>query len=84
MTSYHTTVLDREGLLRLFQRVAGRRLIGAVDGFDCVELVFEDPDSAGQNLVTIYTDQHERGQVLLGFVSQELIDAGYGQEEPPA
>ena len=36
------SVLDTAGLLELFRRVAGRELVGVVDGFGCVELVFEE------------------------------------------
>jgi hypothetical protein len=82
--SYHTTVLDREGLVRLFQQVRGRRLVGVVDGCDCIELVFEDPDDVGQNLVTIETDGRYRGNVLLGFVCRQLIEAGYCSDEGAA
>jgi hypothetical protein len=49
----HTTVHDREGLLRLFRELVGRKLIGTVDGHECVELVFDDPAGQGGNLVTI-------------------------------
>ncbi len=81
MTSSHTTVLDREGLIRLFRRVSGRRLVGVVDGFDCVELVFEDPDGIGENLVSVFTDGRRLGNVCLGFVARDPIEAGYGAAE---
>jgi hypothetical protein len=81
MTNYHTTVLDHRGLLRLFRQVAGRRLIGPVDGVGCVELVFEDPDDQGGNLVSIFTDGRDRGTVTLGFVDRLLIEDGYGAPE---
>jgi hypothetical protein len=71
------TVRDTAGLLALFRRVAGRRLVGAVDGFGCVELVFDDPDGQGGNLVTVFTEGGRAGIVALGFVAPELIDAGY-------
>ena len=80
MTDYHTTVLDRPGLLRLFRHLAGRRLVGAVDGIDCVELVFE-PDEHDGNLVTIFTEGRERGWVAFGFVARELVEAGYGSDK---
>lgn len=72
-----THVLDTEGLVRLFQHLAGCTLLGAVDGGGCVELVFTDP--ARGNLVTIFTADAHRGVVAHGFVSQEQLDAGYGQ-----
>jgi hypothetical protein len=80
----HATVLDRAGLLALFGRLRDRRLVGVVDDCDCVELVFEDPDDVGGNLVTIYTESRYRGHAFLGFVARELIEAGYGAEEGPA
>ena len=49
---------------------------------NCVELVFEDPDDRGGNLVSIFTDRDpHRGQVYLGFVSRELIEDGYGTQD---
>ena len=58
--------LDTEGLLELFSRVAGRRLVGVVDGMGVVELVFEGD---GGNLVSICTDHgRHTGLVMLGFV----------------
>jgi hypothetical protein len=69
-------VFDRPGLLWLFRYLAGRRLIGAVDGFECVELVFEyDEDHAG-NLVSIFTDGPRRGLVAFG--------GGYADGQLPA
>jgi hypothetical protein len=65
----HTTVLDTDGLIRLFTELAGRTFLGPVDGFGCVELVFDDLDEKGGNLVTIFTEGHERGRVAFGFVS---------------
>jgi hypothetical protein len=73
------TVFDRAGLLRLFWRLSGRTLVGAVDGGDCVELVF-DPNETG-NLVTIFTDGRRRGLVAFGGVCREMVDQGYGR--PP-
>jgi hypothetical protein len=67
--SLHTTVLAREGLLRLFASLAGRTFLGAVDGMDCVELVFSDPDERGGNLVSIFTDGRDRGRIAHGFVA---------------
>lgn len=78
MTSNRTTVLDLDGLVALFRQVAGRKFIGPVDGYDCLELVFEDPDDRGGNLVSIYTEGRYRGNVFLGFVSRDLIADGYG------
>jgi len=76
--SFHTTVLDHDGLIRLFEQLAGRRFLGPVDGGGCVELVFEsDPDRKG-NLVTIFTEEGRyRGQVAFGFVADALIETGY-------
>jgi hypothetical protein len=67
--SLHTTVLDTDGLVRLFREVAGCTFLGPVDGFGCVELVFDDHDGKGGNLVTIFTEDRERGRVAFGFVS---------------
>jgi hypothetical protein len=80
MTNYHTTVLDHRGLLRLFRQVAGRKFVGPVDGINCVELVFEDADDRGGNLVSIFTEGLYRGQVAFGFVARELIESGYGTQ----
>ena len=79
MSLLHTTVSYRAGLLRLFRSLGGRTLVGAVDGRDCVELVFDDSDDIGGNLVSIFTDGRRRGQVAFGFVCQELIEGGYGK-----
>ena len=60
--------LDTDALLALFSKVAGRRLLGVVDGCGCVELVFED--AGGGNLVTLYTDYGAHtGTVALGGVA---------------
>ena len=75
----HTTVLDHDGLLRLFRTFAGRKFIGPVDGVACVELVFDDPDRTGGNLVSIFTEGSHRGAVAHGFVDQGLIEDGYGR-----
>jgi hypothetical protein len=72
-------VLDCAGLVRLFNQCAGRRFVGAIDcGGDVFELVFEDLEGEGSNLVSVYTEGRHRGLVYLGFVPQELIDGGYG------
>ena len=76
MTQTH--VQDLKGLVELFGHVAGRKFVGPVDGLNCLELVFEDPDDKGDNLVSIFTDGYHRGLVALGFVHRDLIDAGYG------
>jgi hypothetical protein len=73
------TVLDREGLLALFGSLRDRRLVGVVDGGDCVEIVFEHVERQGRNLVTVFTEGRWRGQVAFGAVSQEMIDDGYGR-----
>lgn len=72
-------VLDRRGLVDVFNANAGRRFVGAIDCGDCLELVFEDRGEAGGNLVTIFTAGRRRGLVAQGFVSQEWIDGGYGR-----
>lgn len=84
MTALHTTVLDHDGLVRLFRALAGRRFVGPVDADDCVELVFDDPDHRGGNLVSIFTGEWNRGAVAHGFVDQALIEDGYGREATPA
>ena len=74
----HTTVTDHRGLLRVFASMAGRRFVGVEDGDDCVELVFDNPESTGGNLVTVYTDGVHKGSVLHGFVSQDFIESDHG------
>jgi hypothetical protein len=62
-----THVLDPAGMARLFQTLVGRRLLGAVDCGDCVELVFEE---SSRNLMTIYGDAGRyTGRVVLGAVA---------------
>jgi hypothetical protein len=63
-------VLDAQGLLELFSRVAGRKLLGVVDGIGVVELVFaDDAEDPGKNLVSICCNHgRHTGLVLLGFV----------------
>jgi len=73
-----TTVFDRHGLLQVFASMAGRRFVGVEDGDDCVELVFDNPESTGGNLVTVYTDGVHKGSVLHGFVSQDFIESDHG------
>ncbi len=75
----HTTVLDTTGLLRLFRHLAGRKLIGAVNGIGAVELVFEQRDGQDGNLVTIFTEGERCGWVAFGYVDQLLMDGGYGK-----
>jgi hypothetical protein len=77
----HTTVLNQAGLLHLFRHLAGRRLLGAVDGGDCVELVFEPAEPGDGNLVSIFTQGYWTGHVAFGFVDQSLIEAGYLSSE---
>jgi len=83
----HAAVLDAPGLLNLFSEVAGRRLLGVVDGFGVVELVFEDPDDEGRNLVSICCDDgRDTGRVLLGFVADPVgyvAACGYRAEDEP-
>ena len=56
------SVLDRQVLAALFDSLAGRTLLGAVDCLDCVELVFTlDGDGHGLNLVTLYTEDVRAG-----------------------
>ena len=76
----HTTVLDTDGLVRLFRELAGRTFLGPVDGFGCVELVFDDRDGKGGNLVTIFTEGRERGRVAFGFVSSPAEYVGAVEE----
>jgi hypothetical protein len=64
-------VLDAQGLLELFSRVAGRKLLGVVDGLGVVELVFADDARDSANLVSICCDYgRHTGLVLLGFVDE--------------
>jgi hypothetical protein len=80
VSARHTTVLDREGLLALFGSLRDRRLVGVVDGGDCIELAFEHDESGDRrNLVSIFTEGRRRGLVAFGGVAQELIEAGYGR-----
>jgi hypothetical protein len=62
-------VLDCPGLLALFERVAGRRFLGAVGGGGYVELVFSDPDKRGHNLVSVCVYGRNAGLVFLGHVA---------------
>jgi hypothetical protein len=71
-TPLHTTVLDTDGLIRVFRELSGRTFLGPVDGFGCVELVFDDRDDAGRNLVTFFTEGRQRGRVAFGFVSDPV------------
>jgi hypothetical protein len=59
-------VLDPAGLLELFSKLSGRRLLGVVDGGGFVELVFDDG-----TLVSIGCEDAGRwcGLVLLGSVA---------------
>lgn len=62
-------VLDTEGLVDVFARVEGRRLVGVVDSCGVVELVFDD-DSPGGNLISIFTDRAPHtGLVAFGGVA---------------
>ncbi len=62
-------VLDHDGLLGIFGLLTGRRLLGVVDCRDCLELVFEEAQHAG-NLVSIYTDSgRHTGRIAFGFVT---------------
>ena len=80
----HARIDDHDALLCLFRKLAGRRLVGVVDGGvgEWVELVFDDPDGQGDNLVSIDTSGPHVGWVSLGFVCQAYIDEGYGAPEP--
>jgi hypothetical protein len=73
-----TTVLDCAALVEIFNRNAGRRLVGAIDCGDCLELIFEDRERKRANPVSVYKSGRRRGLVYLRFVSQELIEDGYG------
>jgi hypothetical protein len=67
------TALDREGLAAIFDYLACRILLGAIDCGDCLELVFSlDGDVRGANLVTVYTEGRARGYVSLGGVAEPL------------
>jgi hypothetical protein len=71
-------VLDAQGLIALFREVEGRRLIGVVDAFGVVELVFDDSRPGG-NLVCIYADDgRNTGLVTLGGVAEP---AGYCERQ---
>ena len=74
-----TTITDLPGLVRIFRHLRGRRLVGVVDCFDGIELVFEPGEVAEGNLVTIFTEGRFGGQVAFGFVCREWIDEGYGR-----
>ena len=64
----HATMLDREGLVAIFDYLVGRTLVGVVD--DCLELVFTlDRAGRGANLVTLHTEGRWRGVVSLGGVA---------------
>lgn len=52
---------DRKDLMKGLSPILGKKLVGLVDGVDCVEMVFSDPD---ENLVSIFSD----GQIAVGFV----------------
>jgi hypothetical protein len=77
-----TTVHNKTGLYEMFQKIEGRKFMGAVDGGDCIELVFEEKkglDGEGlkgdQNMITLFQD----GRVALGFVSDcypDLVNKG--------
>lgn len=62
---------------RLLKPVAGRRVVGVVDGSGHVELVFEGVDT---NLLSIGTDMEapDFGSVRLGYIAPELVASGYG------
>jgi hypothetical protein len=61
-------VLDKEVLLVALNGAGGRRFLGAVDGGDAVELVFENV-RRHPNLVSIYTDCRRAGAVEVGGVA---------------
>ena len=78
-------VLDPEGVLALFAKVAGRRFVGPVDGCGYVELVFSDHDREGGSLVSVCVEGRNAGTVLLGFVADpEHYVAGCGWERNAA
>lgn len=71
-------VLDGAGLVALFRKVEGRRLLGVVDAFGVVELVFDD-DRPGGNLICLYCDDgRNTGLVSLGGVADP---AGYCERQ---
>lgn len=59
---------DHDGLRRALQELAGRCFLGAVDGGDCIELVFADAGPGHCNLVTIHTSGLYAGVVAFGGV----------------
>jgi len=66
------------GLLHILKQVEGRKFIRAVDGGDCVELVFSGNSG---NLVTIWphgTGLPHEGDVALGYLHPDFVKAGYG------
>lgn len=69
------------GLLHILKQVEGRKFIRAVDGGDCVELVFSGDRG---NLVTIWphgTGPPHEGDVALGYIHVGFVAAGYGVRE---
>jgi hypothetical protein len=60
--------LDRPTLVRALRKVAGRRFLGVIEVYDCIELVFDDGEPGG-NLVTVYTEGRPAGHVALGGVA---------------
>ena len=56
----------------VFTQMVGRTLLHAITVPGLVELVFS---GGSRNLVTLFDD----GRIAYGFVSQELLDSGYGE-----
>jgi hypothetical protein len=48
--------------------LAGQKFVGAIDGMDCIELVFEGPE--GANMLTV---DFRRGTIHLGHVDLDLM-----------
>ena len=64
-------LLNTNGLLALFSKVAGQKLIGVVDGMGVVEFVLDD--TGGGNLVCIYTSHGPHtGRISLGGVDDPV------------
>lgn len=61
-------IANHEVMRRRLEELAGRRFLGAVDGGDCLELVFADAGPGRCNLVSIFTAGAHAGVVAFGGV----------------
>jgi hypothetical protein len=75
-----SAALDADALMRALDAVAGRRLLGVVPSYDCIELVFTDGEPRG-NLVSIYVRGRMAGRVAFGGVDDPV---GYAQRNHAA